>query len=508
MLRKSIQQCSNILNRAKQQDLEVEKLRIDQIVKLADGSTTGDAELQDIRVGYDGTTYDTAGDAVREQVKLLNEDIDELFGYQIKYRADKSANKVVNNFTNIYYINFYNEIISASKVIVKAQTSAENSNSIIKIYIIEKLDDGDFIVRDIIKDKFNDTVFCKTLDISMYSNIVIGLAGAILYSNNSDESLVSSLEKSIGDCFSPYYDESFKISYNVNIYTSFDMEYINKKVKINNRCITVSPLGDKDFKTINDAVKCAEKMSGLNSGITILIYPGTYSESINIQNKNLSLIGLNKKDCIIHNNLGTYEIPPIIASGNFYISNLTIISTHDGTPNFIETRKDDYTIGAYGIHLDNADYTDTSKKLGIIENCFIYSAQNQAVGIGMAKNCKYIIKNCELINDTPDRMYELYSRCLKAGALGCHRGYFDGHEFYQILEVSDCILKVNKGVSIQLGPFTKEGTGMEEHFYNNILWSGTLGKSNESIGSYSEDPYTTYELSGDCYGNNVDSLNR
>ena len=63
-------------------EIDVERKRIDNLAKLPAGSTTGDAELTDIRVGADGTTYDTAGEAVRQQVGSLKEDVTYLCNYE------------------------------------------------------------------------------------------------------------------------------------------------------------------------------------------------------------------------------------------------------------------------------------------------------------------------------------------------------------------------------------------------------------------------------------------
>lgn len=63
----------------RQQDDNLINARIDALSTLQEGSTTGDAELTDARVGYNGVTYTNVGTAIRTQVENLHSDVDNLW---------------------------------------------------------------------------------------------------------------------------------------------------------------------------------------------------------------------------------------------------------------------------------------------------------------------------------------------------------------------------------------------------------------------------------------------
>ena len=69
-------------------EIAVLDARMDTFASLPDGSTAGDAELLDIRVGADGTTYPSAGDAVRGQVSDLKSDISASINEQTRNLLD------------------------------------------------------------------------------------------------------------------------------------------------------------------------------------------------------------------------------------------------------------------------------------------------------------------------------------------------------------------------------------------------------------------------------------
>ena len=74
--------------KADKTELHVQSKRIDNIISLPQGSTTGDAELIDGRIGDDGVVYSTIGTAIRTQVGNIKKDLYETKNVQETLNID------------------------------------------------------------------------------------------------------------------------------------------------------------------------------------------------------------------------------------------------------------------------------------------------------------------------------------------------------------------------------------------------------------------------------------
>ncbi len=143
--------------------------------------------------------------------------------------------------------------------------------------------------------------------------------------------------------------------------------------------------GTGDFSSIQEAVKQVE------SGATLLIYPGVYEEYVEIIDKTVNLIGTNREECILISNTKDYHhIPLTVATGTIY--NMTICASNPAKENILPFIEENYDITndasvyawqsnfpGYAIHIDQ-DYA-YGKEL-LIERCRIISDSNYSVGIG------------------------------------------------------------------------------------------------------------------------------
>lgn len=149
------------------QNIAVNSGRIDTFTQLAQGSTTGDAELQDIRVGANGVTYPTAGDSVRAQINLVDNRVDEITERTLrKYTQenfDVSTFTADSGDTDWFWLN--NETFPSGYIdhfVVYGSNDSVNSYCQVAVYDVTL---GKFVWRSekVLATTRTITVPCKTL---------------------------------------------------------------------------------------------------------------------------------------------------------------------------------------------------------------------------------------------------------------------------------------------------------------------------------------------------------
>lgn len=109
--------------------------RMDEFTKLEEGSTTGDAELIDGRIGSDGKTYDNIGGAIRGQVTDLKSDLVQLYPIEHNDRLYVSKWEQGRYTANVGSKAEKNETDSDSVKAIRIRTDLFDINENIKIRI-------------------------------------------------------------------------------------------------------------------------------------------------------------------------------------------------------------------------------------------------------------------------------------------------------------------------------------------------------------------------------------
>ena len=138
---------SELDKKASKNDLTTLTSRVDNLAHLEEGSTTGDAELIDGRISYNGYHFNNLGTAVRKQVNTLHEDIRNII--------KNSEDEVISLIHTIGEINYQSENLPA------------NSDYVYNFTVInESSNDGYFLIRRYNGDNYSGS---KTENIILHS---------------------------------------------------------------------------------------------------------------------------------------------------------------------------------------------------------------------------------------------------------------------------------------------------------------------------------------------------
>lgn len=167
--------------------------------------------------------------------------------------------------------------------------------------------------------------------------------------------------------------------------TSYEPYWKGMSIQRNIRGIL--PVGaGMTYSTISDAVAVA----GEND--IILVYPGTYTETVKAWGKFVNIVGISRDECILTYGGGDYSNPPLEMSHGT-LANITIRTTY-------ETQTG--TNPAYCMHVEDSTAAGSSFH---ISNVRFVNDQHQTVGIGLRNNYTITFENCLFENNANNNAF-------------------------------------------------------------------------------------------------------
>lgn len=221
---------------------------------------------------------------------------------------------------------------------------------------------------------------------------------------------------------------------------------LNKKInEVFDYDIIVDINGSGDYTSLSEAVANA------SNNQKIYVKNGTYNnEIVNCIGKYLTIVGESRKDVIIQNSTQAYSTP-VFNIGKGILKNLTI------KENGVSVSSS----GGYALHVDNDDLKNNTL---LIDNCYLYSGSQSAIGIGLRPNGTVYIKDSELYTDFTRTASD------NNGALFCHTSN-EEEGAGQLLKLENCYIHSKNTCAIKLQSCkSSSNTGYLEA-YNVSLYS-------------------------------------
>jgi len=257
--------------------------------------------------------------------------------------------------------------------------------------------------------------------------------------------------------------------------------------------------GSGDYKSI------AEAVSECNHGDTILVMPGDYNESVHAFFKEVHIVGVCKKACILRYGTADYANPPLEMSAGS-VSNMTIYAD---SSNSAAINEESRSAKPYAIHCES-DFS--SGKSLEIRDCDLISNWSAAIGIGLRPDFTIKIINCNLISNYSAVYIPSISTFGSLGALFFHDSATSLTGSNQNLIVDNCRIKSKSKYALAIRSIDTNPNVANVTFYNNIFWSEVSGKKdifwNRNGAAFNGALVgKNIFLTKDSTGNNIEALN-